>query len=371
MRRSTIAPTDQERLVDHICGARRVGPGAQVPDAGAGTGGAQVVTAIGVAVVGHHALDQDALALEPAQRADQEAGDRLALLVRQDLDVRQARGIVYSDVDELPARAVRAVAAVAGDPVADAAEAGELLDIEVDEFAGACAAVTPRRLARLECRRRWPATVLLGRRRRTAISSPVMRYSRRRRVIMASQGAGSLLATRRGAEPRFSRPARPAWRKRASHLRTVRVLTSKLAATALTLQPSWSTRRIITARPNGVVRAFLWAFIRVVPRQLAMGRTNHLPGLSPDEQRPQTAHLGRGMPLPVERTRGHPQCYCDSDVSKLALERLGRAGRHLEPRGLMRLARGRAAKERPEVGHAPCARAGAEGPSGRSRHRGS
>jgi hypothetical protein len=30
----------------------------------------------------------------------------------------------------------------------------------------------------------------------------------------------------------------------------------------------------------------LWAFIRVVPRQLAMGRTNHLPGFSPDEQPP-------------------------------------------------------------------------------------
>jgi hypothetical protein len=36
-------------------------------------------------------------------------------------------------------------------PVTDAAEAGELLRIEVDELAGACAAVTPRRLARLEC----------------------------------------------------------------------------------------------------------------------------------------------------------------------------------------------------------------------------
>jgi hypothetical protein len=40
------------------------------------------------------------------------------------------------------------------------------------------------------------------------------------------------------------------------------------------------------------VRAFLWAFIRVLPRQLAMGRTNHLPGLRPDGQRPQTAQLG-------------------------------------------------------------------------------
>jgi hypothetical protein len=31
-------------------------------------------------------------------------------------------------------------------------------------------------------------------------------------------------------------------------------------------------------------QAFLWAFIRMVPRQLAMVAPNHLPGFSPDEQ---------------------------------------------------------------------------------------
>jgi hypothetical protein len=38
------------------------------------------------AVVGHHALDPDAQTLEPARRPDQEARDRLALLVGQDRD---------------------------------------------------------------------------------------------------------------------------------------------------------------------------------------------------------------------------------------------------------------------------------------------
>ena len=79
------------------------------------------------AVVGHHALDPDALALEPAQGADQEAGDRLALLVRQDLDVGEARGVVDRDVDELPPGTLRALAAIAGDPVSDAAEAASFL----------------------------------------------------------------------------------------------------------------------------------------------------------------------------------------------------------------------------------------------------
>ena len=120
--------------------------------------------------------------LEPAQRPDEEAGDRPALLVRQDLDVGEPGGVVDRDVDELPACTLRALAAIAGDPMADAPEAGELLDIEVDQLAGACAVVTPRRLARFECGQpaqaeagEMSATVLRGRWRRSAISSPVIR----------------------------------------------------------------------------------------------------------------------------------------------------------------------------------------------------
>jgi hypothetical protein len=46
-----------------------------------------------------------------------------------------------------------------------------------------------------------------------------------------------------------------------------------------------------------VVRAFLWAFIPVGLRQLVMGRTHHLPGFSPDEQRPQNPQLGGAFRL--------------------------------------------------------------------------
>jgi hypothetical protein len=88
--------------------------------------------------------------LEPAQRPDQEASDRLALLMRQDLDVSQARGVVDRDVDELPAIPLTLAAPVAGAAVPDAPEAGELLGIEVDELTGACAIVAPRRRARFE-----------------------------------------------------------------------------------------------------------------------------------------------------------------------------------------------------------------------------
>jgi hypothetical protein len=58
------------------------------------------------AVVGHHALDPDALVFEPAQGADQESRDRPALFVRQNLDVGEARRIVDRDVDELPTRPI-------------------------------------------------------------------------------------------------------------------------------------------------------------------------------------------------------------------------------------------------------------------------
>jgi hypothetical protein len=72
-------------------------------------------------------------------------------------------------VAELPASPLTLAAPVAGAAVPDAPEAGELLGIEVDEFAGACAIVAPRRRARFErgqptetSRRTWLATVLLG-----------------------------------------------------------------------------------------------------------------------------------------------------------------------------------------------------------------
>jgi hypothetical protein len=130
--RQGVGPLAQERLNEAFglaVGLGRVRPGAEVAQAQQPAGLAQQARDVARAVVGHHALDPDALALEPAQRADQEAGDRLAPFVRQDLDVRQARGVVDRDVDELPPRTRGALAAIAGDPVSDAAEAGELLDI--------------------------------------------------------------------------------------------------------------------------------------------------------------------------------------------------------------------------------------------------
>ena len=74
-------------------------------------------------------------------------------LVGQDLREGDARGIVDADVDELPADAAASCAlagAIAGDAMADALEAAELLDVDVDHLAGMLALVAAHRFGRLD-----------------------------------------------------------------------------------------------------------------------------------------------------------------------------------------------------------------------------
>src|SRR5690349_25146197 len=73
-----------------------------------------------------------------------------------DLGERDARGVIDTDMDELPAaartlsRGMGAAAAIASDAMADAPEAAELLDIEMDHVAGMLMFVTPGRWRRVE-----------------------------------------------------------------------------------------------------------------------------------------------------------------------------------------------------------------------------
>ena len=60
--------------------------------------------------------------------------------------------VVDGDVEELPARARRVVALVAGDAMAGAHDAGELLDVEMNEFTGVSALVATDRQRRFEGR---------------------------------------------------------------------------------------------------------------------------------------------------------------------------------------------------------------------------
>jgi hypothetical protein len=113
-------------------------------------------------VVGHDALDRDAVRLEEGERSP-EAGDRLAgvlALALEHLGVGEPGVVVDHHVHELPARAAAALrtdldlVALAGDPVAGAThvDAAELLHVDVDELAGPGELVAVRGLGRLQPR---------------------------------------------------------------------------------------------------------------------------------------------------------------------------------------------------------------------------
>ena len=135
-----VGPLAQQSLDEPFglaIGLGRVRPGPDVAQAQQAACLAEQAGDVARTVVGHHAFDPDAEASEPAQGAHQEAGHGLALLVGQDLDIGEPRGVVDRHVHELPADPAVLAAPIAGDAVTDVTEAGELLDVEVDELAGA------------------------------------------------------------------------------------------------------------------------------------------------------------------------------------------------------------------------------------------
>jgi hypothetical protein len=108
-------------------------------------------------------------------------------------------------MEEVVADALPAAAAAAGGAMADAVETGELLDVEMDEFAGTLAMVAANRL---------------------------------------------------GRDDRFLSPALPSRFQRPSHLRAVRSLIPQSRQQTSATGPSSTICRIISSRPSAVVRAF-------------------------------------------------------------------------------------------------------------------
>jgi hypothetical protein len=104
---------------------------------------------VAAAVVGHDALDLDALTTVPAESATKEGDGCLRPFVGQELDVGQAAVIIDADVGELPASAIRAAAPVAGDAVSNPPEAPEFLGVEVEELARTVSLVSDHRGLRL------------------------------------------------------------------------------------------------------------------------------------------------------------------------------------------------------------------------------
>jgi hypothetical protein len=93
---------------------------------------------VGLGVVGEHALDDDALLAVPGARSREEAGARLGVLAGQELGVSEARVVVDSDVEVLPAHTPVAVwpsKARTEHTLARFPEAAEAFGVDVQELA--------------------------------------------------------------------------------------------------------------------------------------------------------------------------------------------------------------------------------------------
>jgi hypothetical protein len=82
-----LAQAGLDKPLGFAVGARGVGPGAFVLEAGRSDRGAEIPAEIGRTVVGHNTFDGDALLRQPAERALEKADRAFLALVWQDLAV--------------------------------------------------------------------------------------------------------------------------------------------------------------------------------------------------------------------------------------------------------------------------------------------
>jgi hypothetical protein len=128
-----VGPLAQECLdqgLGFAVGLGAVGPGETAAEAVARADEPPGTRAIGARIVGEDALDNDALPAIPGERAGEEGRARPAVFAGQDLRIGQARVVVDRDVEEVPARAGAAPAAVLEDRLADVPEKVESLAVD-------------------------------------------------------------------------------------------------------------------------------------------------------------------------------------------------------------------------------------------------
>ena len=136
---TTVGPFPQRGLDESFgfaIGARGVGTGEALANAELAAELEKVAGAIAGTVIGEHAGDGDAEAGVVIDGSLQESRRRRRFLVRQDLREGDAGVVVDGDMHVLPAGAMDAAAAVAGDAATDSPETSDLLDVEVEEIAG-------------------------------------------------------------------------------------------------------------------------------------------------------------------------------------------------------------------------------------------
>ena len=139
LERHGVGPFPAERLNEPFglaVGPGGVGPGPDVPEPHGQAGHGELPGDVCRPVVRHDPPALDPLPVEPGDGSGQKADHGGLLLVGQHLHVGEARGVIYCDVDLVVADPIGPpFLPVAGDPVAYLPEAGQGLDIDVDQVA--------------------------------------------------------------------------------------------------------------------------------------------------------------------------------------------------------------------------------------------
>src|SRR3982074_2318904 len=106
------------------------------------------------AVIGHDALDLNAMGPEEAQRVKEKTQAGGTFFIWQDFRVSDARVVVDRQMQIFPAdpTAVALALAITGDAVADLLETTQPFDIDVDDLAGMLALVAAHRFGRFQGR---------------------------------------------------------------------------------------------------------------------------------------------------------------------------------------------------------------------------
>ena len=137
---ASVSPFSQSGLDEAFglaVGARRVRAGKAMADAETMASIAEEPRAIARAVVGQQTTNVDAEGAVVSDRSMEESHGGVAAFIGQDLREGEAGVVVDGDVNELPAGAATALGLVGGNAMTGAEEAAELLDVEMQQIAGA------------------------------------------------------------------------------------------------------------------------------------------------------------------------------------------------------------------------------------------
>jgi hypothetical protein len=140
MKRDLMGPFPAESLNESLgfaIGSGRVGPDADVLDAYGLASLGKPAREVSRTVIRHDLPALHAVTGDPSHSTALRADGRRLLLVSEHLHVGEARRVINGHVDTVVADADRAaLLAVARDPMADFAEAGQLLDVDMDQDPG-------------------------------------------------------------------------------------------------------------------------------------------------------------------------------------------------------------------------------------------